>query len=362
MSTAATAQATAAPERGGAVRPAIAAVATGVAAVVLACMVGALLAGLLVLLGLTTTAVPLLGAWLAGLGVLGGWTQSVSATVGGGLEWSSWAAGAPLLVTVAAAAAVLIAARRSRLAPLPGAGLAGAGAAVAAVVLVLASRVSHTTTNSAGSVTTDEGLTWWWTGGIRPGTVVGAAVLVACTWWVSTAGREWWLAGRAFVVGLVVLPSLVVTLLLAAGLVYLTSSPAVGVALVALAPMAGLLAVLGGAGAPVLAGVTRLSPEPYVLWTWSGGWVLGVVGLVAVLALAVVVGWVLRARGHPGGWVAPVVVTALAAAALTWAADAQVAVPPSLGDQTRLSASPLVAAVVGAVLALVARAVRGSRP
>ena len=63
-------------------------------------LAGVAIAWLLAALGLTETDTLRLGSWLAGLGLLGGWRQTVTSDVAGGLEWSTWAAGAPLLITV----------------------------------------------------------------------------------------------------------------------------------------------------------------------------------------------------------------------------------------------------------------------
>lgn len=86
--------------------------------------------------------------------------------------------------------------------------------------------------NSAGQVTINSGPTWLWTGGFHPGTLTGAFVLIGIAWWVNTAGLRWWRSGRAVAYGVLVIPGLVLTLVTAAGLVYLTSSFAVGIAAV----------------------------------------------------------------------------------------------------------------------------------
>ena len=180
-------------------------VLVGALAVATAVLVGAAIASLLAALGLTETDTLRLGSWLAGLGLLGGWRQTVTSDVAGGLEWSTWAAGAPLLITGAAAVVVALLIRRMRLG-LAGVAGAGLGAGGAAAALVALSQRTLTTTNEAGTVDVTEGLTWWWTGGLRPGTVTGAAVLAILVGLVSTVGATWWRGGRAVAYGLVVIP------------------------------------------------------------------------------------------------------------------------------------------------------------
>ena len=190
-------------------------VLVGALAVVTAVLVGVAIAWLLAALGLTETDTLRLGSWLAGLGLLGGWRQTVTSDVAGGLEWSTWAAGAPLLITGAAAVVLAVPLRRMRvgLAGVAGAGLGAGGAAAALVAL---SQRTLTTTNEAGTVDVTEGLTWWWTGGLRPGTVTGAAALAVLVGLVSTVGAPWWRGGRAVAYGLVVVPGLLITLIAAA--------------------------------------------------------------------------------------------------------------------------------------------------
>ena len=142
----------------------------GLIAVFLAVAVGLGLAFGLGYLGLTDTSLLSLGPWLAGLGLLGRWQQSVDADVAGGIGWTNTVSGAPLLVTGVVVVFVALRARRGPVwLALPAAG----GAAGAAAFLVFASRSSQTVDNAAGSVTTTEGLTWFWTG--HPGTVAAAA-------------------------------------------------------------------------------------------------------------------------------------------------------------------------------------------
>ena len=253
----------------------------GVLSVVAAVVVGVAIAWLLAALGLTGTETVLLGSWLAGLGLLGGWQQVVTSDVAGGLEWSTWAAGAPLLITGAAAAVVASLIRRMRVGHLGVAG-AGLGAGGAAAVLVAASQRTLTTTNEAGRVDVSEGLTWWWTGGLRPGTVTGAVALAVLVGLVSTVGARWWREGRAVACGVVVVPGLLITLAAAAGAVWLTSSAAVGVALAVLYPMLGSAVLLAAGGAPGEGGLTRITPEPYVVSTWSSGLVVALGGLVGM--------------------------------------------------------------------------------
>ena len=86
----------------------------GLVAVAVAVVVGIAIAAILGALGLTTSSPVRLGEWLAGTGLLGGWRQVVSSDVNGGLGWSTWAAGAPLLVTLVAVLATALFARSAR--------------------------------------------------------------------------------------------------------------------------------------------------------------------------------------------------------------------------------------------------------
>jgi hypothetical protein len=335
---------------------------TGLAAVVIAAAGGIILATLLGLLGLASTAPRTLGTWFGGTALLGGWSQDVTASVAGGLNWSTWAAGAPMLVTLAVMWFTATMARRSGGATWVDAVAAGAGGVLGAAVLVGVSRVTTETVNQAGSVSTSSGLTWLWTGGTHPGTLVGAALLIGGTWWLNTVGLDWWCTGRSLAYGLLIVPGLVITVVAAAGVVYLTSSPAVGLATVLLFPLLGVTAILGLGGSPTSAGITRLSPEPYDLWTWNGGVLYGAGGLLLVVIIAVVVGLVLRGRKHSGGWLPGITVTAAVAGFVAWATDTAVVVPDALGGPTRLSCNPLAAMVVAALMAVIALAVRGRRP
>lgn len=340
----------------------------GVLAVLVAAVAAAILAELLAALGLTTTSWWSLSTWLAGTGLLGGWSQTVTASVAGGIEWSTWAAGAPLAVTLAVMLAVAVAARRGSVGSPPGhlrllvdATGAGLGAAVGAALLVVISRTGTETTNAAGTVVVEQGLTWWWTGGARPGTVVGAFLLVAGTWWINTAGRHWWSAGRPVAYGLLMLPGLALTVVASGAVVYLTSSPAVGLATLALFPLLGTCALLAAGGAPAVVGVTRIAPQPYEVWTWSSGLLVGAVGLALVLLVALAAGLVLRARRHDGGWAAGVTVPAAVAGFVCWATSSSVVVPAALGGRTEVSVNPVAAMIVAAIMAAICLAVRGGQ-
>ena len=323
----------------------------GVIAVLLAVVMGVLIALALAELGLTDTPWLTLGPWLAGVGLLGAWQQEVTADLAGGLEWTTTATGAPLLVTWVAALYIALRAKRGTwLQALP----AAAGAAVAAALLVAATRTSDTLTNDAGSVTASEGLTWLWSGD-RPGAVIGAAALVAVVWLLKTAALRWWRSGRGVAWSLLVGLGLVLTVAVAGGLYYLTSSMAVGLAVGLLYPLAGTLALFGLAGAPVEASLTRLTPETLSLTTWSESLVYGVGGTVAALVLAVLVGLIMRIFKHRSTWLGAVTVTAVLAAFLGWAMSTTVEVPASLGAETTVWVNPLFAAAVGAVLGLVTR-------
>lgn len=331
----------------------------GILCVVLAVGLGFLIAWVLGRLGLTRTDVPLLGPWLAGLGLLGGWRQTVTSDVAGGLEWSTWAAGAPLLITGAAAAAMASLTRRTHMG-LTGVAGAALGAAAAAGVVVAVSQRTLTTTNDAGTVDVAEGLTWWWTSGLRPGTVTGAVLLVVAVGLVASRGEHWWRGGRAVAHGTVVAPGLVITLGLAAGAAWLTSSPPAGVALAVLYPLLGSAALLSLGGSPGEAGLTRITPEPYTLSTWASGPVVALGGIAACLIVAGLVGLVLRWRRHRGSALAGVTTTATLATSVTWAMTTTVAAPESLGGLTRLAANPLASGLVAATMAGIALLVRGT--
>ena len=355
---------TARAQQAGTARPALVrAVVAGVAAVAVATVTGVAIAALLGLLGLTTSSPVRLGEWLAGTGLLGGWRQDVSSDVNGGIGWSTWAAGAPALVTLAAMLTTALLARRTEAAR---AGwltalTAAAGAAIACVPLVALSQVSHTTTNSAGTVKVAEGLTWVWTSGVHPGTLIGAAILVGGTWWINTAAIDWWRGGRPLAYGLLIVPGLVLTLIGGAALYYLTSSIAVGIATVLLFPLLGVTALLGIGGAPAYFGITRISPVPYDLWTWKSSLLYGAGGLILVLVIAVLVGLVLRLRRNQCGWLAGLTVPVAVAGFLAVVTNSVIVVPAALGGPTRIAVNPLAAILVAAVMAAVALLIRGRR-
>ena len=323
----------------------------GVIAVLLAVVMGVLIALGLTELGLTDTPWLTLGPWLAGAGLLGAWQQEVSTDLAGGLEWATTATGAPLLVTWVAALYIALRAKRSTwVQALPAAVGAGTGAAL----VVAATRTSSAVSNDAGSVTTSEGLTWLWSGD-RPGTVIGAAALVAGVWLLQTAALRWWRSGRGVAWSLLLGLGVVLTAAVAGGLYYLTSSMAVGIAVGLLYPLAGTLALFGIAGAPVEVSLTRLTPETLSLMTWSESLLYGIGGTVAALVLAALVGLVMRIFKHRSTWLGAVTVTAALAAFLGWAMSTTIDVPDSLGADTKVWVNPLFAAAVGAVLGLVTR-------
>jgi hypothetical protein len=334
-------------------------VLVGILCVVLAVGLGFLIAFVLGRLGLTGTDVQLLGPWLAGLGLLGGWRQTVTSDVAGGLEWSTWAAGAPLLITGAAAAAMATLTRRTHLGS-AGVFGAGVGAGGASAVVVAVSQRTLTTTNDAGTVDVVEGLTWWWTAGLRPGTVTGAVLLIVGVGFVASRGERWWREGRAVAHGTVVVPGLLFTLVVAAGAVWLTSSTAVGVALALVYPLLGSAALLSLGGSPGEAGLTRITPEPYPLSTWASGPVVALGGIAACLIVAGLVGLVLRWRRHRSSALAGVTATATLATCVTWAMTTTVAAPESLGGLTRLAANPLASGLVAAAMAGIAVLIRGT--
>lgn len=327
----------------------------GLFAVALAVVLGIAVAVGLAYLGLTDTSWLRLGPWLGGMGLLGAWQQEVTSSVAGGIGWTTTATGIPLLVTGATALFVALRARRG---VWWHAGPAAIGAAAASALLVAGTRSSDTVSNAAGTVTTTEGLTWFWTGN-HPGTVVGAALLVGVVWLLHTAARAWWQSGRGVALSLLVGLGLVLTAGMAAGAVYLTSSTPVGLALALLYPTAGTLVLCGVAGAPAEASLTRLTPEPLVLNTWTESLLYGVAGTVAVVLLALLVGLIVRLFKHRSTWLGAVTVTAALAAFLAWAMSTEVAVPMALGAPTLVSINPLVATGIGAVLGAVVRFAAG---
>lgn len=314
----------------------------GALAVVLGVFVGLGIAFGIGYVGLTDTPWWQLGPWLAGMGLLGTWQQSVTSTVGAG--WTVTASGVPLLVTGVVALFVAIRAKRGTW---MGAPFAAAGAAVASAVLVGVSGDSGTVTNAAGSVTVSQGLTWW--------VPAGAAALVAVVWLLHTVGLTWWRSGRAVAMGLLVWLGVVLTAGLVAGLIYLTSSTAVGVAAALLYPLAGTLVLFGAGGAQVEASLTRLTPEPLMVATWDQGVVYAAGGAVAAILLAALVGLILRLVKHRSTWLGAVTVTPLLAAFLAWAMGSRVMVPDAFGAASEVFVNPLFAAGVGFVLAAVTR-------
>lgn len=321
--------------------------AVGAGAVVAALITGLLLAFLLSLLGLTEVSVWPLGPWLAGLGLLGGWQE----TLGTGAQ-TRWAAGAPLIVTMEAAVMVAGLARLTRLS-LAGILLAIAAAGASAALLVTLSA------EAAGNVS--QGLTWWWSGGLRPGTVTGAMLLVAVVGVVHTFGQRWWDAGRAVAMSLLVVPGVVITFLLAVGLAVRSGSFADGAGLLLLFPFLGTVVLLAAGGSPAEVSHTAASDGAYELaiWTAGPGWIAA--GLLTAVAVAALAGGWLRLRGHQGPLWAGVSVAAALALAITWAMNTTG--DPGITDGIEvLSVNPLAAALSAAVLALVALLVRGRRP
>jgi hypothetical protein len=148
---------------------------------------------------------------------------------------------------------------------------------------------------------------------------------------------------------------MLLTAAVVAGVVYLTSSTAVGIAVTLLYPLAGTLVLFGAAGVPADVGLTRLSAQPYALSSWDQGLVYGVGGVVLVGLLTAGVGLVLRLIKHRSTWLGAVTVTAALAAFLAWAMNSVISVPDSLGTDSMISVNVLVAAGVGAVLGAVVR-------
>ena len=325
----------------------IRAVVDGVLTVLLAVVVGIGIAFGVGYVGLTDTVWWHLGPWLGGLGLLGTWQQSVDSTVG--VAWTVTATGVPLLVTGVVALFIALRAHRSTWMGAPLAALAAAGESA---LLVLATRASDTVTNAAGSVTTVEGLSWW--------TPAGAAGVVAVLWLLHTVGRTWWQTGRGVAVGLLVWLGVLLTGAVAAGLIYVTSSTAVGIAAALLYPLAGTLALFAAAGAPGEAALPRLSPETADVSTWSQSLVYGVGGTVAAIVLAALVGLVLRLLKHRSTWLGALTVTPLLAACLAWAMQSRVLVPDAFGASSQVIINPLYAAAVGFGLAVVTRFCAGA--
>ncbi len=328
-------------------------VVIGLIAMASATVAGLLLAFVLVTVGITQTPVLTLGIWLSGAGIWGGWQQDVTSTMANGAGWSLWVAGAPLLVTAAAGLPAAALFRRWRTGA-AGAFWAAAAAGTWALGLVLVSARTETTTNSAGAVTIDEHLTWWWSGGTHPGTVAGAALLLLIVGLANTWARQWWDDARHVAWAVIVVPGLIITVAVAAGAFWLTSSASAAVALVTLYPLVGALTLFAGGGVPVEFGLSRVSPEPFVLWTWQQGLVVTIGATVAVLVVAAIVGLVLRLRHtHCPFWVG-VIGTAFFTLWLALLMNTVVAVPAALGAESTLSVNPVGAAAVGAVMAPVA--------
>lgn len=325
----------------------IRAVVDGVVAVLLAVVVGIGIAFGIGYVGLTDTVWWHLGPWLGGLGLLGTWVQSVESTVG--VAWTVTASGAPLLVTGVVALFIALRAHRSTWVGAPFAALAAAGASA---LVVLATRSSVTVTNVAGSVTTVEGLSWW--------TPAGAAAVVAAVWLLHTVGRSWWQTGRGVALGLLVWLGAILTGAVVAGLIYLTSSTAVGAAAALLYPLAGTLILFAAAGAPVEAALTRLTPETADLSTWSQSPAYGVGGTLAAILLAALVGLLLRLLKHRSTWLGALTVTPALAAFLAWAMQSRVLVPNAFGASSQVTINPIYAAAVALGLAVVTRFCAGT--
>lgn len=321
--------------------------AIGFGAVAAALITGLVIAWLLSMLGLTDTGVWPLGPWLAGLGLLGGWEESLSTGTR-----TTWVAGAPLLVTAEAAVMVAGLARLTRLS-LAGTLLAVAAAGLSSALLVAAS------TEADEAVT--QGLTWWWSGGLRPGTVTGAMLLVGTVGLVHTLGQRWWDAGRPVAMSLLVVPGVAITALLAVGLAVRSGSLADGAGLLLLTPLLGTTVLLAAGGSPAEVSHAAASQDTYelVIWTAGPGWV--VAGLFAAVGVAVVAGSWLRFRRITVRMRAGVGVTAALALAMTWAMGTSGDLGATDGIDL-LAVNPLAAAAVAAVLALVAILVRGGQP
>lgn len=333
-------------------------IAIGLIAIGCATVAGLLLALVLVSVGVTQTPVVQLGIWLAGAGVWGGWQQDVTSTMASGAGWSLWVAGAPLLVTAAAGMPAAALFRRWRTGPV-GAIVAAVTAAICAAGLVAVSTSSYTTTNSAGAVTVQERLTWWWSGGTHPGTVTGAALLLLVVGVATTVARRQWDEARHVAWATMVVPGLVISVALAAGAFWLTSSVSAAIAVLALYPLVGTLALFAGGGVPVEFGLSRVSPEPFVISTWQQGPVVAVGAVLAVIVVAVIVGGVLRLRHDRCPFWTGVIGTAAFALWLALLMNTVVAVPAALGAPSTLSVNPLGACGVGAVMAAIALGVRG---
>lgn len=333
-------------------------VVIGVVAVAAALITGALVALALRGAGVTSTVPQSLGAWLTGAGLWGGWRQDVTSDLPNGAGWTVWAAGAPLLITAAAGLPAAALFRRWRPGP-AGVVTATLTAAALAAALVAVSITATATTNEAGSVDVREGLTWWWTVGVHPGTVTGTALLMIVIGVANTVALPWWEPARHIAWRLVVVPGVVLTLALVAGSAWLTSSLPAASALLLLFPLAGTLALFALAGVPVTFGLTRVAPEPYVLATWQAGPVVAVGGVIVILLIAVIVGWVLRRRGNRCPLWIGIVGTALLAGWIALLMNSEVVVPPAIGAESTVSVNPAAAAVVGAAMAAVTLAVRG---
>mgnify|MGYP003584873849 CR=1 FL=1 len=330
----------------------------GVAAFVGALLVAVFVTLVLIALGVTSTEPMSLGTWLTGTGLWGGWSQQVVSDLPNGAGWTVWVAGAPLLITAGAGLPAAMMFRRWQPGIL-GVITAAITTAALAAVLVWASSTTDTTTNAAGSVSVREGLTWWWTGDLHPGTIVGAALLLLVIGLTNTVGLSWWQPARHVAWAVVVAPGLILTVALLAGTAWLTSSISAAATLGLLFPLSGTLAVFAMAGVPVTFGLTRVAPDPYVLTTWQAGPVIALVGILVVVLIAAAVGWVLRRRHDQCPFWSGTLGAAAFAGWLALMMDAQVMVPPAIGAQSTVSVNPLAGAIVGGVMGAVSLAVRG---
>lgn len=338
------------------------AVVAGLGAVVVALVIGVLLAAALRWLDLGPTPFWRTGSWLAGLGLLGVWRQSVDAVTLDPTSWTTVAAGAPLLVTAAVVGWTWRCGRRDGLPPAHRAAVealvAGGTASAAAYGLALLSTHRVEVANDAGTVSTVEGLAAWGAGG-RLGVVPAAALLVGLVWLgAALAPRDPWRDAWRDAVAVLVVPGLLLSMLAAVGMWWLLSGWAIPVGVVLLLPLLGTGVLLAAAGAPVVVAVPRLTDGEVDVSTWSQGPAVVVAGLLAAVVVAALAGaWRARHRdpSRPlrSAVVTAVVGCALLAFAVSVTTTISAAFPVGLGGVGAFGVAPLPATLAGALLGAV---------
>ena len=233
-----------------------------------------------------------------------------------------------------------------------GALVAGVGAGAAAWLLAAGSQHEVLVSNSAGAVTTRDGLALWWAEGGRLGVVPAAALLVGLVWLAAVLVHDvrWHDAWRD-VLAVLVVPGVVLTVLAGIALWWLLSGWSIPVATWLLLPLLGTELLLVAAGVPISVAVPRLTAGPVEWSTWSQGAAVALAGLGAAVLWAVSAGAWRARRRDPG-------VPTAAAAALSGAACGLFALalaaagpsasfPAGLGGEGMLGVPPLAAGLAG---------------